>query len=346
MARTHARVLCAIWNDPDWTALEYGPQWLYQALLSQGSLNHAGVIGLTVRRWARGSSNMTVSEIEKWLGQLADSRFVVVDEDTEELLIRSFVRNDGVADQPNVLKAALQDARQVVSPLLRAVLADELRRLPAKREDTVRMKYPDPHAVADAIDPGPASPPPGKPSGKPSTKASASPPVEQYEDPSDLGQQTLDGTLPETLVETPRGRGRGRGSSSSSVTDNSTSEQTHTPASRSEIDSTPGFDAFYDAYPRRKDRLKAEKAYRAALRRGATPEHLLAAARRFAEQTRATEARFVAYPASWLNAGSYDNEPDPVTAPVRHLATAQPAPVGTARKRANAFLDLRRGTPA
>lgn len=35
------------------------------------------------------------------------------------------------------------------------------------------------------------------------------------------------------------------------------------------------------------------------------------AARRFATQTRNTEARFVPYPATWLNAGAYDNDPEP-----------------------------------
>lgn len=321
MARTHARLLCSIWNDPDWVALDFGAQWLYELLLSQGALNHAGVTGLTPRRWARGARDVTVCEVEKFLASLAEARFVVVDEETEELLIRAFVRRDGVADQPNVLKAALSDARQVVSSRLRAALAAELRRLPPKRDDTARMRYPDPHAVADEIDPDGPSGPPWKPSGdpygEPFEKASDDTSVEGFAEPprnpSAGVQETLDGTLPRSHGETPRGRGRG--SSSGSVDENSPSEQTHSRASRSEPDGMDRFAEFYDAYPRRKDRLKAEKAFRAALRRGATADHLIAAARRYADETRHREARYVAHPTSWLNGGSYDNEPDPP----RHL---------------------------
>jgi hypothetical protein len=59
---------------------------------------------------------------------------------------------------PNVLKYALRQAAEVESPILRAALAHELRLLPAKPEDTARMTYPDPHAVAEAIDPGDLTP--------------------------------------------------------------------------------------------------------------------------------------------------------------------------------------------
>lgn len=73
-----------------------------------------------------------------------------------------------------------------------------------------------------------------------------------------------------------------------------------------------GFNEFYDeAYPRRKDRAKAEKAWRAARRKGNTAEHMIAAARRYSEETRGREARYVLHPTTWLNGGSYDNEPEP-----------------------------------
>lgn len=321
MARTHARVLCAIWNDPDWVALDFGPQWLYQELLSQSSLNHAGVIGLTVRRWARGAANMDVATLEKFLSELVEHRFVVVDEETEELLVRSLIRRDGIAEQPNLLKAALNEARQIASPLLRAVLADELRRLPKKRPDTARMIYPDPHAVADEIDPGPVDrPPSGKsfdnPSGKPFDKASHDPwsdAPDQHEPVSSGGvQQTLLGTLPETHGETPGGRGRGRGIPH---LPSDSSQKTHTATSSKLEELMIGFVEFYAAFPKRKDRLKAEKAWRAARRKGVLAEHMIEAAKRYSVETRDREARYIALPASWLNAGSYDNEPEPE----RHL---------------------------
>lgn len=68
------------------------------------------------------------------------------------------------------------------------------------------------------------------------------------------------------------------------------------------------FDAFWAAYPRRKDKQEARKAFDAVLRRKVDPARLVAAAKAYA----ATEPdeRYVKYPATWLRAGSYDNEPD------------------------------------
>ena len=60
-----------------------------------------------------------------------------VDHDTEELLIRSFVRNDGVLKMPNIFKAALSSAAGIESPKLREVLAGELRRV--GRDDANRV---------------------------------------------------------------------------------------------------------------------------------------------------------------------------------------------------------------
>lgn len=71
-----------------------------------------------------------------------------------------------------------------------------------------------------------------------------------------------------------------------------------------------GFPDFWQAYPRKIDRLVAIKAYRAALKRGATPEVLAEAAAAYAAATRSSELRYVKHPSSWLNAGAYENQPE------------------------------------
>jgi hypothetical protein len=172
MARDHGRILCRIWDDPEFRALSVDAQRLYILLLSQPTLNYAGITGLTFKRWARCCNSSTVGEIEKAIAELADSRFVALDDDTEELLVRSFIRNDGIATQPNMLKMALREAQQTASLQLRRVLAAELRRLPLKPPDTEKMKYPDPHAVAELLDPEPFPGPPKNPSENPSAKTS------------------------------------------------------------------------------------------------------------------------------------------------------------------------------
>jgi hypothetical protein len=129
MAREYGRILCGIWTDPQWRARSPLAQWLYFLLISQRAINTCGVLPLQVSKWARGSEAVTVADVETALAELSQHRYVVVDGDTEEVLVRSFIRNDGVAKHPNMLKNALRVARQVESPLLRAALAQELRRL-------------------------------------------------------------------------------------------------------------------------------------------------------------------------------------------------------------------------
>lgn len=139
MPRDHARILIRIWADDDFIALPAAAQRAFVLLLSQEHINRAGVLDLRPRRWARLASDTTVDDVTKALRELDNARFISVDEDTEEVLVRSFIRNDGIVRQPNVLKNALNAARQVQSRKLREILAEELRRLidfiPVDRRD-------------------------------------------------------------------------------------------------------------------------------------------------------------------------------------------------------------------
>lgn len=130
MARTHGRIMATIWNDPDFLALEEGPQRLYLFLLSQPDLSHAGLVPMRIRRWAKKAANLTTADIEKHLGTLEAARFIVTDDETEEVLIRTFVRGDGVYKQPKVMLRMREDARQIESAHLRAAFSAELHRLP------------------------------------------------------------------------------------------------------------------------------------------------------------------------------------------------------------------------
>ncbi|YCK35154.1 hypothetical protein ACNF49_14025 [Actinomadura sp. ATCC 39365] len=130
MARNHARLFASIWNDDDFLALPPRPQRMYMFLISQQDLQHCGVIALRERRWSRGAAGMTVEDVRADLDLLAERWFVVIDDETEELLVRSLMRRDKVYAQPNVFKAAADQIRALSSPVIKAVLLDELRRLP------------------------------------------------------------------------------------------------------------------------------------------------------------------------------------------------------------------------
>jgi hypothetical protein len=129
MARSFGRVLASIWDDEDFQAQTPTAQRMYVFLLSQPDLEHSGVIPLRPRRWAQSCTVLTPVLIAADLAGLAASRFIVIDEDTEEVLVRSLIRRDEVWKQPNVFKSACRHAMRVKSAAIREVLRSELDRL-------------------------------------------------------------------------------------------------------------------------------------------------------------------------------------------------------------------------
>jgi hypothetical protein len=155
MARSEARLQFGVFGGLKGLSLE--AKVLYFAVLVEPNVNQAGAGPLRLGLWAK-STEIPLGAAEKALRELDEERFVIVDDETEEFLIRTFIRNDGVVNQPNVLWAAVRAAVLIRSPRLRGVLAKELRRLPPKRPDTITKAgrtfvHADPHATADEIDP-------------------------------------------------------------------------------------------------------------------------------------------------------------------------------------------------
>ncbi|NIL65020.1 hypothetical protein [Salinispora arenicola] len=129
MARSEARISVNIWTDPDFLALPPTPQRMFMFLISQSDLAHDGVIALRPRRWSKSAAGLDLVSVENDLAELAAARFVVIDDDAEELLIRSFIRRDKVYRQPNVLRAAQDHLEVVTSPIIRSAIGVELHRI-------------------------------------------------------------------------------------------------------------------------------------------------------------------------------------------------------------------------
>ncbi|WP_158885041.1 hypothetical protein [Amycolatopsis anabasis] len=154
MARDHARIALSIWNDDDFCALSMAAKLVYLQLVTQYKLSYAGVLDLAAKRWARPHPDLDVEGVRAALSELDAARFIVTDWETEEVLIRSFIRNDELYKQPNMVRAALRVAFEIESPILRAALAVELRRLP------VEVTGPAPAVAADALEAGTRELPP------------------------------------------------------------------------------------------------------------------------------------------------------------------------------------------
>jgi len=73
-----------------------------------------------------------------------------------------------------------------------------------------------------------------------------------------------------------------------------------------------GFTEWWPHYPKKVKKLDAEKAYKAALKRGVTPKELLDGLHRqkAAWKAKGTEPQYIPYPATWLRAGSWEDELD------------------------------------
>lgn len=129
MARDHARVKTSIWNDPDFLELKISEQHCYLALMSNKGLSYCGVIDYVPGRFAYLAADMTQARFKTAVAGLVKTRFVIVDERTQELLLRTYVRHDGVLDRVNMGKATGTAIEAVVSWKLREAIGNELRHL-------------------------------------------------------------------------------------------------------------------------------------------------------------------------------------------------------------------------
>lgn len=126
MARTEARIKCAIWKDDDYRSLSVGAQWLYEAILSQSDLSQCGVITWAPKRFAGLAKDASAATIKKFREELRTRRYVVVDDDTDELWVRTFAKNDGILDSPNLIIAMSHDFGAIHSTTIREGLVEGL----------------------------------------------------------------------------------------------------------------------------------------------------------------------------------------------------------------------------
>jgi hypothetical protein len=130
MAQDFAPLLRSIWSDDDWRALTVDAQHLYLLLLSHPDRNSAGVLSLTRRKWSRLAADLHPDRLDSALNELDAASFIVMDDDTEELLVRAFIRRATVYKHIRMLRNALREASEVESERLRSALGQELVRLP------------------------------------------------------------------------------------------------------------------------------------------------------------------------------------------------------------------------
>lgn len=286
MPRDHARVNVTIWTDPDFRALPLVAQHLYFMLWTAPALSYCGVHDWRPGRLAALADDLCADDVEMIGACLEARHFIVVDSDTEEVLIRSWARFDGLMKQPRMAVSYASAYAQVASAKLRSVLVHETERI---RNDAPGLTCWADKRVAEVL-----------------THPSVS--AKDLDVPNDPFR---DGFTP-GLAQTS-----GRVSTRVCTPPTPTPTPTPTPYSRTagasadaeRVGVDSDFTDWYARYPRKKAKGAALKAYRSA-RKKVDAETLVEGLVAQLPLLTDRPADKIPYPATWLNAESWADEPD------------------------------------
>lgn len=137
MARTHARINVELWQDEDFRGLPREAQHLYFILWTHPALSYCGVVDWRPGRIAAYAENWTALDVLEAADCLQSRLFIVTDDDTEECLIRSWAKWDGLLKEAKMSVSWANAYAAVASNDLRGVIVHEARRLRTAHPDYV-----------------------------------------------------------------------------------------------------------------------------------------------------------------------------------------------------------------
>jgi hypothetical protein len=124
VARSLGIVKTSIWSDEDFRALCRDEQRAYVLLISQPQINNCGVLPYVLRKWAKLALDDSPEILSSALEVLHEARFIVVDEDSDEVLVRTFIKHDKIESQPRLLEAAKREFLEIESAPIRRTLRE------------------------------------------------------------------------------------------------------------------------------------------------------------------------------------------------------------------------------
>ncbi len=143
MAREFGQLRHDLWLDDDWLDLTAPAQWLYMTLLGDGNLTYAGVTTWHAGKIAARAKEWSAKAVVIAAAELADARFVVIDEDTEEVAIRAYLRKDPLMKNPRLAVSMAKAYQGIASRKIRAVVVWELQRLKREQPDLGAWEKPE-----------------------------------------------------------------------------------------------------------------------------------------------------------------------------------------------------------
>lgn len=287
MPRTFSRVNVTIWQDEDWRDLPPAAQHLYLVLWTHPSLSYCGVVDWRPGKLGALAGGWTKDAVERAADCLEARLFLVIDQDTEECLIRSWAKHDGLLKEPRMAVSFANAYATVASRELQGVIVHEANRMHDTDPDLAGWAKPQVAAMLTktAIDP----------------RTRALP-----DDPFGPGSDPVSGAFGAGLALIDPGvKGSVKGSPTPSPTP-STYSTSIAPAPRKSADDA-AFEAFWAAYPKRKDKGHARTAWVKAVRK-ADPDTITAAAQRFTDDPNRDPA-YTPLAATWLNGERWEDGP-------------------------------------
>lgn len=198
MARDHARIHVDIWGDDDWLDLSVEAQMLYFTLYTSSDLSLCGSGTWNPKRLQQVAHGWTIDRIEAAAAELSRGLFLVIDTATDEFLLRSWVKHDGLWRTPNMAVSVANARASLGSRTLRGVVVHEMTKLrkatPESKsweketvEKMLSQRAVDP-ADLDPFDPGPNGGLNG--SNNPSSKGGSNPYSHSGSNPTSNGGPT------------------------------------------------------------------------------------------------------------------------------------------------------------
>lgn len=299
MAHDFTKINTAIWSDDDWRSLTRDEHWLYFLLVTHPQRSAASVCDWRPGRLAALAANTTASEVRAIGTSLQSKRFLLIDEDTEEVLIRPHLKFDERMKQPNSAKAVANAHAGTASKKIQRVIVFELRGIRKNNPEwSAFTSEASKNVVDNLLDQ------PGTPIDE-FLDRSNNPSLYPSENPSDKGKPissvkgfpTQDADV--DVDARPSNEGGAGGNPLEPIEDQPTAR-----VSVKEL-----FDQFWEAYPRKDDKGKAREKFKAALNR-ASAEEIISGAERYRDDPNRDPA-YTKLPTTWLNADAWGNGPLP-----------------------------------
>lgn len=321
MARDRAKINTGIWGDKDWKSLAMAEQWLYTTILTRPDLNHVGVGDWRPRRLSKLAVGISADQVEEAAEGLQSKLFILVDDESEEVLIRSFLKHDGVLQNPN-LGASIKSAYDsVVSSMLQEVVVHELHKLAERDPDLPAFTAVKSKAHLASLMRMPAAPITDHVNAVPPSKNAVP------EGPQRRSERET----------TPFGSGDPSTTTTTTATTTSSKEDPeespepfeliiYEPAGPTEDQL---FEQFWDEYPSKAGRKPAREKFTIALRR-ASAQQIIDGAHQYAVDPN-REQKYTKHATTWLHGEHWNDPPLPPrhqngarqTATERRMQTAQ-----------------------